>query len=259
MSIQRIRFSTSQPTQPRGTYNYNGTYTAQQGTSNTGSGIADFLTNNMNTAATSNVFTSDDVRFNRAGYAQDDWKASQRLTVNYGLRYDYSTPYLERHDNQAALVPTSAYTSGGTATAEYRIPSSKQGVAIPAKFLQLLAEDHITLKYTDNRYLVEPQKTNFAPRVGFAFKATEKAVIHGGYGIFFGGLESTGYFPTSARISHSSSTPITTLRAAHSTAPARTTATRWKAACRPISSRPLSRHCVAAKARSERRIASSST
>ena len=195
VSIQRIRFSTSQPTQPRGTYNYNGTYTGQQGTSNTGFGVADFLTNNMSSAAISNVFTSDDVRFNRAGYLQDDWKASQQLTLNFGVRYDYSTPYLERHDNQAAFVPTSAYTSGGTATGEYRIPISKQNVAIPAKFLRLLAEDHINLVYTDNRYLVKPQKSNFAPRVGFAFKATEKAVLHGGYGIFFGGLESTGYYP----------------------------------------------------------------
>ncbi|GAC1416493.1 MAG: carboxypeptidase regulatory-like domain-containing protein [Acidobacteriaceae bacterium] len=194
VSIQRIRFSTSQPTQPRGTYNYNGVYTSQLGSANTGSGIADFLTNNMNSAATSNVFTSDDVRFNRAAYAQDDWKASQRLTVNFGLRYDYSTPYLERHDNQAAIVPTSGFVAGNS-TAEYRIPMSKQNVAIPAKFLQLLQEDHITLKYVNNRYLVEPQKTNFAPRVGFAFKATDKAVVHAGYGIFFGGLESTGYYP----------------------------------------------------------------
>ena len=194
VSIQRIRFSTSQPTQPRGSYGYNGTYTSQLGSPNTGAGLADFLTNNQSGAATSNVFTSDDVRFNRAGYAQDDWKASSRLTLNYGLRYDYSTPYLERHDNQAALVPTSGFVAGNS-TAEYRIPKSKSGVAIPAKFLQLLAEDHITLKYVDNRYLVQPQKTNFAPRVGFAFKATDKAVIHGGFGIFFGGLESTGYYP----------------------------------------------------------------
>jgi len=202
VSIQRIRFSTSQPTQARGTYTYGvpnangiGIYTARQGSPNTGSGIADLLTDNMNMAATSNVFTSDDVRFNRAGYVQDDWKASQRLTVNYGLRYDYSTPYLERHDNQAAVVPTSGYVAGGNATAEYRIPVSKQGIVIPAKFLQLLSEDHITLKYVSNRYLVEPQKSNVAPRVGFALKATDKAVIHGGYGIFFGGLESTGYYP----------------------------------------------------------------
>ena len=201
VDIQRIRFSTSQPTQPRGTYNFNGVtgnnanfYTGQQGVANTGFGVADFLTSNMSSAAISNVFTSDDVRFNRAGYLQDDWKASQRLTLNYGMRYDYSTPYLERHDNQAAFIPTSGPTAGHS-TGVYLIPQSKQGIFLPTAFTRLLALDSISIQYTNNRYLVNPQKSNFAPRVGFAYKATDKAVLHGGYGIFFGGLESTGYFP----------------------------------------------------------------
>ncbi len=194
VNIQRIRFSTSQPTQPRGTYNFSGAYTSQVGTPNTGYGVADLLTNNMNNAAISNVFTSDDVRFNRSGYAQDDWKASQRLTLNYGIRYDYSTPYLERHDNQAAFVPTSGPTPGKS-TGLYLIPASKQGITLPTAFTRLLAADNITIQYTNNRYLVQPQKSNVAPRAGFAFKVTDKAVLHGGYGIFFGGLESTGYYP----------------------------------------------------------------
>ena len=204
VNIQRIRFSTSQPTQPRGTYNFSGTYTAgfyQSGADagqvipNTGYGIADLLTNNQNSTAVSNVFTSDDVRFNRSFYAQDDWKVNQRLTVNYGARYDYSTPYLERHDNQAAFVPTSPFVASAS-TGEYRIPISQQNkITIPTKFVSLLAEDGITIKFVSNRYLVQPQKTNVAPRVGFAYKVTDKAVVHGGYGIFFGGLESTGYYP----------------------------------------------------------------
>jgi Carboxypeptidase regulatory-like domain/TonB-dependent Receptor Plug Domain len=194
INIQRLRFSTSQPTQPRGQYSFNGQYTGKQGTANTGFGVADFLTNNFNSASISNVFTSDDVRYNRAGYVQDDWKASQKLTLNYGIRYDYSTPYLERHDNQAAFVPTSGPTAGAS-TGNYILANSKQGLALPVAFTRLLAADHINIVYSGNRYLIEPQKTNFAPRVGFAYKATEKAVFHGGYGIFFGGLESTGYFP----------------------------------------------------------------
>ena len=194
VDIQRIRFSTSQPTQPRGTYNFTGTYTSQPGTANTGFGVADFLTNNMNSAAISNVFTSDDVRFNRAGYAQDDWKVSQQLTLNYGVRYDYSTPYLERHDNQAAFITTSAATAGKS-TGAYLIPKSKQGITLPNAFTRLLALDNIVIQYSNNRYLVQPQKTNFAPRAGFAYKVTDRAVVHGGYGIFFGGLESAGYYP----------------------------------------------------------------
>lgn len=194
VDIQRIRFSTSQPTQPRGSYTFNGQYTGRQGTPNTGFGVADFLTNNFNNAAISNTFTSDDVRFNRAFYVQDDWKASRKLTLNYGFRYDYSTPYLERHDNQAAFVPTSGPTAGAS-TGNYLIPKSKQGIALPNAFTRLLAADNINIVYSDNRYLVNPQKTNIAPRVGFAYKATEKAVVHGGFGLFFGGLESTGYYP----------------------------------------------------------------
>lgn len=194
VSIQRLRFSTSQPTQPRGQYSFNGQYTSRQGVANTGFGVADMLTNNFNSASISNVFTSDDVRFNRSGYAQDDWKVSQKLTLNYGMRYDYSTPYLERHDNQAAFIMTSA-PSAGHSTGNYVLPSSKQGIALPVAFTRLLAADSITLTYSNNRYLVEPQKSNFGPRVGFAYKATEKAVVHGGFGIFFGGLESTGYYP----------------------------------------------------------------
>lgn len=194
VNFQRIRFSTSQPTQPRGTYNFNGTYTRQQGTPNTGYGVADFLTNNMDSAAISNIFTSDDVRFNRSVYVQDEWKASQKLTLNFGLRYDYSTPYLERHDNQAAFVATSGATAGKS-TGLYLIPKSKQGIELPVAFTRLLALDNIAIQYTGNRYLVDPQKTNFAPRVGFAYRATDKMVLRGGYGIFFGGLESTGYSP----------------------------------------------------------------
>lgn len=194
VSFQRLRFSTSQPTQPRGSYTFNGTYTSKVGTPNTGFGVADFLTNNMNSAAISNVFTSDDVRWIRAGYAQDDWKATQRLTINYGVRYEYTQPYYERHDNQAAFVPTSGATAGKS-TGEYRIPISKQNVPLAPAFTRLLALDNISLVYSNQRSLINGQKTNFAPRVGFAFKATDKAVVRGGYGIFFGGLESTGYYP----------------------------------------------------------------
>ena len=201
VDFQRVRFATTQPTESRGTYNFRGAtgsdssfYTGRQGVAFTGYGLADFLTNNFGSASISNIFTSDDVRWNRAVYAQDDWKVSQQLTLTYGVRYDYSEPYFERHDNQAAFIPTSA-PSAGKSTGEYLIPISKQNVALPAAFTRLLSLDNITVQYSNNRALIQPQKSNFAPRIGFAYKANEKAVVRGGYGIFFGGLESTGYYP----------------------------------------------------------------
>lgn len=199
LNFQRIRFSTTQPTQPRGSYGFSGKFTAAQGsptiagTAYSGFGVADFLTNNMDTAAISNIFTSDDVRWIRAGYVQDDWKITPSFTLNLGLRYEYAQPYLERHDNQAAFTVNTVGPSTGTGV--YKIPASKSGVPLAASFLNTLTSNRIALQYTDNRFLVQPQKTNFAPRVGFAYKATDKLVLRSGYGIFFGGLESAGYFP----------------------------------------------------------------
>ena len=199
LNFQHIRFSTTQPTQPRGSYTYSGKFTAAQGSPSiagvnfTGYGVADFLTNNQDSGAISNIFTSDDVRWIRAGYFQDDWKIGQNVTLNLGLRYEYAQPYEERHDNQAAFVVTG--DAPGAGTAQYRIPSSKSNIPLTTSFLSTLAANHTTLQYTNNRFLVQPQKSNFAPRFGLAVKATDKLVVRTGYGIFFGGLESTGYFP----------------------------------------------------------------
>ncbi len=194
VNFQRVRFTTSQPTQPRGTYTYTGLYTSQVGTPNTGFGTADFLVDDMNSAAVSNIFNTDDVRWNRAAYFEDDWKVSPQLTLNLGLRYEYFQPYYERHDNQAAFVPTSGPTAGAS-TGQYRIPISKQGITLAPAFTKLLDLDNISVVFEKNRSLISSQYLNFAPRFGFAYKLTDKAVLRGGYGIFYGGLESTGYFP----------------------------------------------------------------
>ncbi len=194
VNFQRIRFSTTQPTQPRGTYNFTGVYTSQVGTPNTGFGAADMLLNLMNSSAISNLFNTDDVRWDRAGYFQDDWKVSNRLSLNLGLRYEYAQPYYERKDNQAMFYPT-APASAGNSSGVYLLPESKRNTPLAPAFTNLLAEDNIQIQYSKNRSLVESQKTNFAPRFGFAYKITDQTVVRGGYGIFFGGLESTGYYP----------------------------------------------------------------
>ena len=57
-------------------------------------------------------------------------------------------------------------------------------------FLNALAKDNVTVQFVDNDRLVTSQKSNFAPRVGFAYSPRDKTVVRAGFGIFYGGLQS---------------------------------------------------------------------
>jgi hypothetical protein len=57
----------------------------------------------------------------------------------------------------------------------------------------LQASSNITLDCVSNLVLGEAQKTNFAPRIGFAYRIRQTLVIRGGYGIAYGALGNLGY------------------------------------------------------------------
>ena len=199
VQFQSIRFSSLQPPYPKGNYSYNGEYTSNLGASFTGFGVADFLANQMNFAQLSNEFKNGDSRWYRAAYIEDDWRASDKLTINLGLRYDFFQPYKDVGGYQASYYTTShSFLSPNGVphgTAVFEIPKEQQGFPLAPSFTSLLASNHIALQYSGNPALVSAQKLNFAPRVGFAYSIDPKTVIHGGYGIFYGGLESVGYYP----------------------------------------------------------------
>lgn len=194
VNFQNVRISTTAPINPHGSYNFSGFYTSSPGVSFTGSGVADFLANQINGASLSNFFNIENVRWYDSGYFQDDWKVLPRLTLNMGIRYDYYQPAEERHDNQALWYPTGG-SQPGSGTANYLLPNGARNVPLASSFLNLLAKDNISLGYSNNRSLNLSQLTNVSPRVGFAFQPTPRSVIRGGYGIFFGGLESIGGAP----------------------------------------------------------------
>lgn len=194
VDFQSVRFATLQPPFSRGSFSYNGLYTGDRGASYTGFGVADFLANQANFAQLSNETTTNDVRWYRAAYVQDDWRVNTKLTLNLGLRYDFYQPYKENAGHQATYHMTGPI-GPGTGSAVFQIPSVSRNVPLSPAFTTLLAKDHIALQYLNNPYLIKAQKTNFAPRFGFAYQIDPQTVIHGGWGIFYGGLESTGYYP----------------------------------------------------------------
>ncbi|MGA8144417.1 MAG: carboxypeptidase regulatory-like domain-containing protein [Candidatus Acidiferrales bacterium] len=99
-------------------------------------------------------------------YAQDTWKVRPRLTLNYGLRYEYNMPQSDIHNNILGFFPGQQST---------RFPDAPSGILYPGD------------PGTPNRALVYPDRNNFAPRLGFAWDifGNAKLVMRGGFGIFY--------------------------------------------------------------------------
>jgi len=191
VSFQSIRVFDRYAAAPTGQYFYNGTFTGAIGTPNTGASAADFLADQMNNA---DIYTSpniNDVQWYDAAYFQDDWKVTSRLTLNLGLRYDHYQPYKENSGSQANFINATGLGIS-TGSAVYELPSRSRNVVLGPLFLATLAKDHIALQYNDNERLATGQNLNFAPRIGFSYLVRPKTVIRGGFGLFYGGLQSEG-------------------------------------------------------------------
>lgn len=191
VDFQAVRMAFLQPPNSRGNYNYTGLYTSNLGASYTGFAAADFLADQMNNGQISNEATTNDARWYRSAYFQDDWKVTPRLTLNLGLRYDYYQPYKENSGAQANFVPVD-FHGIGTGTALYQMPTQAQNVPLSAAFLALAAKDNVAIQYINNPGLVKAQKENFGPRFGIAYSIDDKTVVRAGFGMFYGGLESFG-------------------------------------------------------------------
>ena len=204
---QHVKFSTLQPSWSHGEFDYNGAFTdIAGGTGSSSTGRADFLlTPTTSTVGgpnyvggssdirASNMGATDDGKNYYGGYVQDDWKATSKLTLNLGVRYDFFGLVFEHHNAQANFVPNGP---GGEATEI--IDSGNANVSnLSPSFYTLLAQDGINLQVT-NQFgggLGTSQKFNFAPRLGFAYQVSPKLVVRGGFGVFYNGFENRGYSP----------------------------------------------------------------
>jgi hypothetical protein len=169
----RRNMGKSYPLSPRnafGQWGFAGTYS--------GFAYADFLLGIPQTSSRGNIADPAElVNTDWSFYVQDDWKITRRLTLNLGVRYDLNPPYHEKHSRFFQFDP---------ATGRVVVPDEKGLAAVNALFPKHLIPVALAKDAGFPGSLFRTDKSNFAPRFGFAYRPLASAdfVVRGGYGIY---------------------------------------------------------------------------
>jgi hypothetical protein len=165
LGIEARRYQNNYPTGNNdgylGSLNYSGAFTSN-GNGSGGYGPADFVLDRVQsggvTLASVNVGQR---QWRTAGYAQDSYKVKPNLTIVVGARYEFDQPWVEQHDRTGNIDLTT-----GQILYAGRLPVG----ALPGAGL------------CSNDACYKPNYAQLTPRVGFAYQATDRFVVRGGYG-----------------------------------------------------------------------------
>ena len=166
-----LHFNEGANNQPSGSFNFDRTFTQGpnpvQASALGGYGFASFLLGDATSGLVTEIQPISTQGAYYAAFAQDDWKVTNRLTFNLGLRWEVGIGNKEKYNRLA-----------------YFDPGAPNPLGPPAGLPNLTGQ----LAWTGGGNPSSNMQTdwhNFAPRFGFAFSADSKTVIRGGYGIFF--------------------------------------------------------------------------
>lgn len=167
-----LRFYPFQVFDTTGNFNFVQSYTQQNpnvGSTSSGLGLASFLLG-AHSSATFEYGTPVTIFHHYlAGFVQDDWKVSRKLTLNMGLRWDLETGTQESHDRLTSF--------------DFRAPSP---INSPGLRAALGRDVNGALRFVDEGEAEwAADKKRFAPRIGLAYQFNEKTVVRAGYALFY--------------------------------------------------------------------------
>jgi hypothetical protein len=164
-----LHFNEGQLNYPTGQFNFNRGFTQGpnpvQSSTTAGFGFASFLLGDVASGQLNRLNPISTQSRYAAGFVQDDWRVTEKLTVNLGLRWDLSSGDMEKYNRLAYFDATAANPLG-----------AKAGIPNLVGQLGWIGQGNGNQQATTN---------DFGPRVGFAYQFTPKTVLRGGYAIFF--------------------------------------------------------------------------
>jgi hypothetical protein len=157
-SLRKNEFNSYNPaTSPEGSIAFDGTITNHGASGNANTGIADFLLGKIKTTNYEQPQPPTGRRnYNLGIFFQDDWKVSEKLTFNLGLRYEFESPLTIATNIYSRIDPV----SGALWAAGINGVSRSLNITTP--------------------------KANISPRIGVAYSIDNKTVIRGAFGTFYG-------------------------------------------------------------------------
>lgn len=174
--LRYVQFTIFQPAASRGTLSFASDFTDNPAAPTTGGeAFATFLLGVPDGGSITNAQNVDYHRGDYSWFVQDDFRASQKLTLNLGLRYELFTTVKAAHNDEANF---------DFSTDSLIVPKG-QGATLTPTLAAL-----IPIQATGTPGIISPDLTDFAPRLGLAYQITDKLVLRTGYGIFYGGEEN---------------------------------------------------------------------
>jgi hypothetical protein len=182
----------------RSAYTGSLTFNTSGNSNTTGNAVADMLLGNFRTYSEASSDPMGFFRFSQPGaFIQDSWKVNRKLSLDFGLRWEWLQPWYTQANNMANFVPSMydptkavQITAAGTVVPNSgnlynglvragAVPSDEQG-RVPGSTTNFFQ----SIPTGSDRGFFKAQNL-FSPRFGFAYSATDKTVVRGGYGIFY--------------------------------------------------------------------------
>ncbi len=173
--ISRVRFNQPYYNNQRGTYNFQGRWT--------GAPLGDLLLGYLHNANRTLDVTRNYWRQTSYGaFLADDFKIRPNVTLNLGIRYELNKPPVDRYDRLANFVPELRQI----AISDDRTINDLDGLM---KWAGMEGKVVTAAEADLPRALVYTDYTNFAPRLGFAWRPfnSDRSVVRGGWGMFYAG------------------------------------------------------------------------
>jgi len=184
----------------QGLFSFNGRFTAAPGSpagGSKGSDYADFLLGDG--------YSYEELALQDKGHARwwaysfwfgDNWQVSNRLSIQYGMRWEYIPHVYEQHNRQSNFVPGAFNPADAQAPNPvtnqldpngpgFTLPPPQSGMSIVLPGFKMYTNGILVAGSGIKAGLVKNYYDTLAPRLGFAYKVTDKLVVRAGYGTFF--------------------------------------------------------------------------